>query len=98
MGHGHSDKAAGHVGGRYRSRLAIAFVLTATFFLVELVAGLLSGSLALIADAGHMATDVVALGGECGRHPNRGTQGHLGSAQLRVVQGLKCSPQVLPSS
>ena len=62
MGHGHSNGPAGHVGGRYRSRLAIAFVLTATFFLVELVAGLLSGSLALIADAGHMATDVVALG------------------------------------
>ena len=62
MGHGHSDRAAGHVGGRYRSRLAIAFVLTATFFLVEVVAGWLSGSLALIADAGHMATDVVALG------------------------------------
>ncbi|HET9899699.1 MAG TPA: cation diffusion facilitator family transporter [Actinomycetes bacterium] len=62
MGHGHGDRAAGHVGRRYRSRLAIAFVLTATVFLVELVAGLLSGSLALIADAGHMATDVVALG------------------------------------
>ena len=62
MGHVTATGAAGHVGGRYRSRLAIAFVLTATFFLVELVAGLLSGSLALIADAGHMATDVVALG------------------------------------
>lgn len=62
MGHDHRDGAVGHVGGRHRSRLAIAFVLTATFFLVELVAGLLSGSLALIADAGHMATDVVALG------------------------------------
>lgn len=36
--------------------------MVATFFIVELVAGLWSGSLALISDAGHMAADVVALG------------------------------------
>ncbi|WP_341358091.1 cation diffusion facilitator family transporter [Georgenia sp. M64] len=65
MGTGHSHgptPATGHAGGRYRTRLAGAFALTATFFLVELVAGFLSGSLALISDAGHMAADVVALG------------------------------------
>ena len=45
-----------------RGKLAVAFVLIATFFVVELVYGLLSGSLALISDAGHMAADVVALG------------------------------------
>ena len=56
-GHGH-----GHAGGRHRWRLALAFGLVASFFGVELVAGLLSGSLALISDAGHMAADVVALG------------------------------------
>jgi cobalt-zinc-cadmium efflux system protein len=42
--------------------LAAAFGLIAAFFVVELVFGLLSGSLALISDAGHMAADVVALG------------------------------------
>jgi cobalt-zinc-cadmium efflux system protein len=42
--------------------LAVAFGLVASFFVVELVVGLLSGSLALISDAGHMAADVVALG------------------------------------
>ncbi|HEY5117452.1 MAG TPA: cation diffusion facilitator family transporter [Nakamurella sp.] len=47
---------------RFRGRLAITFGLTAAFFLLELVVGLLSGSLALVADAGHMATDVLALG------------------------------------
>ncbi|GGM15345.1 cation diffusion facilitator family transporter [Nakamurella endophytica] len=47
---------------RFRGRLAATFGLTAALFLVELVAGLLSGSLALVADAGHMATDVLALG------------------------------------
>jgi cobalt-zinc-cadmium efflux system protein len=36
--------------------------MVAAFFGVELAAGLVSGSLALISDAGHMAADVVALG------------------------------------
>jgi len=40
----------------------LAFILVAGYFVVELVAGLLSGSLALLSDAGHMAADVVALG------------------------------------
>ncbi|WP_447925970.1 cation diffusion facilitator family transporter [Georgenia muralis] len=62
-GHTHGPApVAGHAGGRYRRRLAGAFALTASFFVVELVAGFLSGSLALISDAGHMAADVVALG------------------------------------
>ncbi len=52
----------GHAGGRHRWRLAVAFVLIAGFFVVELVAGLLSQSLALLSDAGHMAADVVTLG------------------------------------
>ncbi len=52
----------GHAGARHRWRLVATFGLVATFFVVELVAGLLSGSLALISDAGHMAADVVALG------------------------------------
>jgi cobalt-zinc-cadmium efflux system protein len=56
-GHGH-----GHAGGRHRWRLAVAFGLVGSFFGVELVVGLWSGSLALLSDAGHMAADVVALG------------------------------------
>ncbi len=56
-GHGH-----GHAGARHRWRLAVAFGLVAAFFAVELAVGLVSGSLALISDAGHMAADVVALG------------------------------------
>jgi cobalt-zinc-cadmium efflux system protein len=60
-GHSHAPVAA-HAGGRHRWRLAVAFVLVAGFFVVELVAGLASGSLALISDAGHMAADVVTLG------------------------------------
>lgn len=61
MGMGH-DHTPGHAGGRHRWRLGVAFVLVAGYFGVELAAGLVSGSLALLSDAGHMAADVVALG------------------------------------
>ena len=42
-------------------RVWLALVLTGSFMLVEVVGGLLSGSLALLADAGHMLTDTMAL-------------------------------------
>lgn len=42
-------------------RVLIALVLTGTFMLVEIVGGIISGSLALLADAGHMLTDTMAL-------------------------------------
>ena len=42
-------------------RVQIALALTGTFMLVEVVGGILSGSLALLADAGHMLTDTMAL-------------------------------------
>jgi len=42
-------------------RVTIALVLTGTFMVVEVVGGILSGSLALLADAGHMLTDTMAL-------------------------------------
>jgi len=45
-----------------RKRVRAALVLTATFMLVEVAGGVLSGSLALLADAGHMLTDSLALG------------------------------------
>lgn len=66
MGAGHSHgigqhHGAGHAGARHRWRLAAAVVLIGGFFVVELVAALLSGSLALLSDAGHMAADVVVL-------------------------------------
>jgi cobalt-zinc-cadmium efflux system protein len=39
----------------------IALVLTGLFMVVEVVGGIISGSLALLADAGHMLTDTMAL-------------------------------------
>lgn len=42
-------------------RVMIALVLTAAFMVVEVIGGVISGSLALLADAGHMLTDTMAL-------------------------------------
>jgi len=42
-------------------RLLIAFSVTALFMLLEVIGGIISGSLALLADAGHMLTDAAAL-------------------------------------
>lgn len=57
MPHAHGSGA-----GTHRTRLLGVFSLTLTFFLVELVGGFLANSLALLADAGHMFTDVAGIG------------------------------------
>jgi cobalt-zinc-cadmium efflux system protein len=57
MGHGHGH----HSHDTPTRRLSIALGLTGSFLVVELVAGLWLGSLALLSDAGHMATDTGAL-------------------------------------
>lgn len=44
------------------ARLAWAFGISAAIFVLELVGGLISGSLALLSDAGHLLADVLALG------------------------------------
>jgi cobalt-zinc-cadmium efflux system protein len=61
---GDHDHGAGalRAGARHQKRLAISFVLIFVFFLVEAVGGLLTNSLALLSDAGHMLTDVIGLG------------------------------------
>jgi len=58
-GHGHShDHGHGAVGGR---GFAIAISLNLTFVVAETVAGIVGGSVALIADAGHNLSDVLSL-------------------------------------
>ena len=42
-------------------RVQIALILTGAFMIVEVIGGILSGSLALLADAGHMLTDTMSL-------------------------------------
>ena len=61
MDHDHSQ--TGHVhGGGDKKRVLIAACLTGGFMVAEAVGGVLTGSLALLADAGHMLADSVALG------------------------------------
>jgi cobalt-zinc-cadmium efflux system protein len=54
--HGPSAAAAG------RTRLLIVFGLVVGFLVVELIGSVLTNSLALLADAGHMLTDAVGVG------------------------------------
>ncbi len=71
MSHAHSDNhehdhGSGHshapdVNRSNQRRVLAAMCLTAGFMVAEVIGGILSGSLALIADAGHMATDAAAL-------------------------------------
>ena len=57
-GHGHSHS---HGGENNRTRVGIAAALTGLFMVAEVIGGVISGSLALLADAGHMLTDFAAL-------------------------------------
>lgn len=60
--HGHSGRAGhDHTAGANEKSLKIAFVLTFTFLVVELVGGIVAHSLALLSDAAHMFTDTAAL-------------------------------------
>ena len=57
MPHTHGSAAAVH-----RDRLTAVFLLTILVFVIELAGGIASNSLALLADAGHMFTDVAGIG------------------------------------
>lgn len=70
MGHerGRGDGAHGHgrdhgvtAAQAHRGRLAMVLAITLTVLVAEVVGGLVSGSFALIADAGHMLTDAVGV-------------------------------------
>lgn len=60
--HGHSHGPADGWGAGHQKRLALALALCAVYMVAEAVGGVLTGSLALLADAGHMLSDVAALG------------------------------------
>ena len=70
MAHSHADHGHGHdhdhshtptITSANERKVRLSFGLIFTFMVVEVVGGLLSGSLALLADAGHMVTDAAAL-------------------------------------
>lgn len=56
VAHAHSP------AGANKRNLAVVFGLSLAYLIVEVVGGLMTGSLALLADAGHMLTDVAGLG------------------------------------
>jgi cobalt-zinc-cadmium efflux system protein len=94
--HSHSHASAAQAlsaGGKHRRRLAWALVLIGGFFVVELVTALLSGSLALLSDAGHMAADVLTLAAALGAtvlaaRPDRTGRRSFGSYRLEVFASL----------
>ncbi|PDQ35073.1 MAG: cation transporter [Candidatus Lumbricidophila eiseniae] len=57
MGHFHDHK----VQLTHRGRLCWSIAIVATVLVIEIVGGWLSGSLALVADAGHMVSDLIGL-------------------------------------
>ncbi|MGL5600669.1 MAG: CDF family zinc transporter ZitB [Silvania sp.] len=59
MAHTHSHAPSSQ--DQNAKRLMLAFGITASFMVIEVIGGLISGSLALLADAGHMLTDAAAL-------------------------------------
>jgi cobalt-zinc-cadmium efflux system protein len=59
--HDHAITDIGDPGSRRRGKLLVAFALTTVMMIAEVFGGLWSGSLALLADAGHMMVDSLAL-------------------------------------
>jgi len=87
MPHAHGSAAATH-----RSRLVAVLFLSLAILAVEVVGGILANSLALLADAGHMLTDVAGVGMAllaiwfAGRSPTTGrTYGYLRVEILAAV-------------
>jgi cobalt-zinc-cadmium efflux system protein len=61
-GHGHGGPAGESAGGRHVRRLWLSLGVLLGFLVLEVVVGLLTSSLALLSDAGHMFTDVLGVG------------------------------------
>lgn len=60
--HSHTHSHYGDLANQTTKRLALSLVLTLGFVIIEAVAGFISNSLALLTDAAHNFTDVIALG------------------------------------
>lgn len=90
--HHHDHHHAPDVSHRNERVVLAACLLTAGFMLAEVVGGLISGSLALIADAGHMLTDAAALAlAWAGFRFGRGQGGPLrsfGDKRFEVLAGF----------
>ena len=60
--HSHAHSHIGDLANQTTKRLALSLVLTLGFVIIEAIAGIISNSLALLTDAAHNFTDVIALG------------------------------------
>ncbi|QQR89796.1 MAG: cation transporter [Myxococcales bacterium] len=82
MSEDHTHGSAANVrqaAGKYKHRLLWSFWVIGGYFIVELVGGLMTNSLALLSDAGHMLTDVLGLG--------------MAVAAIRAADRVKRDPQ-----
>ncbi|WP_035351885.1 cation diffusion facilitator family transporter [Fictibacillus gelatini] len=59
MGHGHDHH---HIHHKNKKSLLLAFLLTLSFMVAEIIGGIITNSLALISDSGHMLSDAISLG------------------------------------
>ncbi len=62
IGQGHEHHRHNHTHGMAKQTLRLAFFLTLIILAAELIGGVLANSLALLSDAGHVVTDIFALG------------------------------------
>ena len=69
-GHGHHGHSHG-AGVTDEKRIGWAFIIIFSFMIIEVIGGIYAGSLALLADAGHMVSDAIALAMSCGRAARR---------------------------
>lgn len=58
---GHSHGPSVSAGGMHRRRLFVVLAITTSVLILELIGSAVTGSLALLADAGHLATDVAGI-------------------------------------
>src|SRR5215218_10959927 len=92
-GHGHDHGAAARAGARHQGRLLAALGLTVAFLVVQVVVGIATGSLALLSDAGHMATDALGLSMaliaiHLANRGGRDTQQTFGLYRLEILAAL----------
>lgn len=89
----HSHGSPLRAGARYKKRLIWVFALVVVFMVAEIVAGILTNSLALLSDAGHMATDALGLGMALGAIVAADKAGHnnqrtFGLYRLEILAAL----------
>ncbi|UED87653.1 cation diffusion facilitator family transporter [Streptomyces profundus] len=92
--HGHGGGPSGGTqGAAYRGRLWIALGIAGLLLVAELIGAAITGSLALLADAGHVATDAVGIGMALvaihfANRPSTGERRTFGLARMEILAAL----------